>query len=112
MIDETCIQGCERSASITNLKGDTLFIEKTRGNYHSIYHEKRFLNTDIISDLPGMFSSFFIDLMETGTTTKTNVDKTALIQHFENIILGVPEADQELKRSIFPTTHAQYLKGI
>ncbi|RLD51696.1 MAG: U32 family peptidase, partial [Bacteroidetes bacterium] len=112
MIDETCIQGCERSASITNLKGDALFIEKTRGNYHSIYHEKRFLNTDIIRDLPGMFSSFFIDLMETSTTTKTGVDKKGLVQLFENLIDAIPEADQELKRSIFPTTHAQYVNGI
>ena len=112
MIDGSCIQGCEKYDSITNMKGDKLFIEKPRGNYQSIYHEKRFLNTDIIRDLPGMFSSFFIDLMETSTTTKMNVDKTALIQLFENLIDGIPEADQELKRSIFPTTHAQYVNGI
>jgi len=112
MSDETCIQECERSATITNLKGEELFIEKMIANYHAIYHEKRFLNTDIIKDLPGMFSSFFIDLRDIETTSKTVVDKTALIHLFENLIHGVPGAEQELKRSVFPTTHTQYLKGI
>jgi len=112
MIENTCIQDCERSASITNLKGEDLFIEKTRGNYHSIYHQKRFLNTDIINDLPGLFSSFFIDLRDIETTTSTGVDKTRLIQLFENLIQGIPEADQALKESINTTSHTQYIKGI
>lgn len=112
LLDNTCIQGCEKSASITNLKGEDLFIEKTRGNYHSIYHERRFLNTDIIKDLPGMFSSFFIDLRDMETTSKTVVDKTALVQLFQELIDGIPGAEQELKQTVFPTTHSQYLKGI
>ena len=112
IIDGSCIQGCERSASITNLKGEDLFIEKTRGNYHAIYHEENFLNTEIIKDLPGIFSSFFIDLRETGSNTKSELSKSELIQLFGNLIDEIPGSDQELKRSIFPTSHTQYVKGI
>jgi putative protease len=112
IIDGSCIQGCERSASITNLKGEDLFIEKTRGNYHSIYHKERFLNTEIIKDLPGMFSSFFIDLRETRSNTKSELGRSELIQLFGNLIDEIPGSDQELNHSIFPTSHTQYVKGI
>ncbi len=112
IVDGSCIQGCEKSASITNLKGEDLFIEKTRGNYHTIYHEEKFLNTEIIQDLPGMFSSFFIDLRVTGSKTKSEPGGSELIQLFRNLIDGIPGSNQELKRSIFPTSHAQYVKGI
>ncbi len=111
-LDESCIQGCEKSASITNLKGEDLLIEKTRGNYHTIYHNKRFLNTEIITDLPGKFSSFFIDLRDVGPKTGSKVDNTLLVQRFRELIDGIPGAEQVLKRSVFPTTHSQYLKGI
>jgi putative protease len=94
------------------LNGEDLFIEKTRGNYHSIYHEENFLNTEIIQDLPGIFSSFFIDLSETGSKTKSELSRSELIQLFGNLINGIPGSDQELKRAIFPTTHTQYVKGI
>ncbi len=112
MIDGSCIQGCEKSDTITNMKGETLYIEKTRGNYHTIYHEERFLNTEIIKDLPGMFSSFFIDLRETGSLTKSDMGRSDLIQLFEDLINGIPGSDQELKRAILPTTLTQYVKGI
>jgi len=41
-MDEECIQKCEKSSSITNLKNQRLLIKKTAGNYHSIYNNINF----------------------------------------------------------------------
>jgi len=57
-IDENCIGQCERSAAITNLKKISLLIKKTKGNHHTLYAAKHYLNTDIVSDMPG-FSPVF-----------------------------------------------------
>ncbi|MCI5163062.1 MAG: U32 family peptidase, partial [Candidatus Electrothrix sp. AX5] len=111
-IDTHCIQHCEKTSSIKNLKGRTLFIKKTQGNYHRIYNEVNFLNTDIVTDVPNLFSSFFIDLRNITTKTNREVDTATLIKLFGNYLNGDFDAAKSLKQSLHPTTDIQYKKGI
>jgi len=55
-IDTDCIQNCRKSSSIVNLKNVSFFLKKEKGNYHSIYNDKNYLNTDIVTDFPDIFS--------------------------------------------------------
>ncbi|MCD4729172.1 MAG: hypothetical protein K8R74_01130, partial [Bacteroidales bacterium] len=111
-IDNTCITQCDKSASITNLKKASFFIEKTKGSYNSIYNEANFLNTDIVIDVTDLFSGFFIDLRDVKTGTKTEMDKSGIIKLFENLLNGIPDSAKELNHIIHPSTKAQYKKGI
>ncbi len=111
-INEECIQRCNKSSSITNLKKVSLFIDKKRGNYHHIYNNNNFLNTDIVTDLPDIFSSFFIDLRDIKTETKIEMDKPGIINLFKNLLNGNPDSKSKLKQMIHPITNAQYRKGI
>nr|MBF0222983.1 U32 family peptidase [Desulfobulbaceae bacterium] len=111
-IDDSCILDCEKSVPITNVKKIPLIIEKSMGNLHSIYNEADFLNTDIVSDLPNRFSSFFIDLRGIKTGTKRELDKSKLIMLFERHINGDSKALDEIRKGIHPTTSSQYEKGI
>ena len=111
-IDEECIHKCNKSSSITNLNKAPLFIEKKRGNYHCIYNNKNFLSTDIVNDLPGVFSGFFIDLRDIETETKIDIDKPGIIKIFENFINGNPDSESKLKQIIRFSTNSQYKKGI
>ena len=111
-MDERCIQMCNKYASITNLKNISLFIEKTKGNYHSIYNDKNYLNTDIITDFPNFFSGFSIDLRNIKTNTTMGMDKTRIISLFKNLLDGNPDSESEIKEMIRPTTNIQYTKGI
>lgn len=111
-IDKTCIPQCVKTASITNLKKEKFFIEKTKGNYHNIYNDKKYLNTDIVTDVKDLFSGFFIDLREIKTETKTEMDKSCIIKLFENLLNRIPGSENELTQIIHPTTNAQYKKGI
>lgn len=111
-IDDACIQQCDKSASITNLKKDTFIIEKTKGNYHRIYNETNSLNTAIVTDVPALFSGFLIDLRDIRTATKTELDKPGIIQLFENLLDENPGSDVGLQQIIHPSTNTQYKKGI
>ena len=112
VMDDDCIQHCVKSSSITNLKKETFFIEKTRGNYHRIYNETNYLNTAVVTEVAELFSGFFIDLTELKTETKIEIDKPGVIQLFENLLNGDPASEKELRQVIHPTTDAQYHKGI
>lgn len=111
-MDESCMQMCEESASITNLKKQELLIKKTKGNYHSIYNSINFLNTDIVNDIPHVFSSFLIDLRDIKTKTQLKTDKTGMIRIFETLLNGDDDSKEQLKHLIHPSTHKQYKKGI
>jgi putative protease len=111
-IETNCIEKCLRSASITNIKEKTFLIEKTKGNYHTIYNAINFLNTDILTDLPNLFSSFFIDLRGIKTKTDIPADKAETIRLFQNSVDGNSDAIAELQHIISPSTNTQYLKGI
>ena len=110
--DQNCIQTCTKSSAITNLKGNALFIKKDRGDYHSIYNQYNFLNTDIVTDLPDMFSSFLIDLRNIKTETKLELDKIGTIRHFENFLKETSGSPREMTQLIHPTTKTQYQKGV
>jgi len=111
-MDESCISDCSRTASITNLKNTAFVIEKAKGNYNTIYNESNYLNTDIVSDMPGFFSGYLVDLRDVKTGTKTVMDKAGITSLFENLLNGIPDAKEDLKRAICPTTGGQYTKGI
>ena len=111
-IDATCISLCEKSATITNLKNDTIYLEKSKGNYHRIIRETNFLNTDIVNDFSDLFSGFLVDLREIKTATKTDVNKSGIIKQFENMLDGDLNSKAELLQMIQYTTNAQYKRGI
>jgi putative protease len=112
IIDNTCIQSCNKTANITNLKHVSYQIEKSPGNYHRVFSDTHFLNTKIVTDLPNVFSGFLIDLRAIKTQSKISMDKAQLVNGFESLIKGEPDADAKLHQAISPTTMAQYKKGI
>ena len=111
-IDDTCISHCEKLATITNFKNDTIYLEKSKGNYHRIFNEENFLNVDIVSDEAGLFSGFLIDLRDIKTGTQTDMNKSGVIMQFENLLTGNPDSKTELQEMIHPTTNTQYKRGI
>lgn len=112
IVDDKCIQRCEKSSSITNLKDISYFIDKEKGGYHTVYNETNFLNTDIVNDIPDVFSNFFIDLRDIKTNTKLGADKVEIIKLFEQHIKGNTESINALQQSISPSTNTQYSRGI
>ena len=111
-MEDSCIQNCEKSAIITNLKQEKFIIEKSRENYHRIFNETHCLNTDVVSEVPDLFSGFFIDLSDVKTETKMETDKLSVIKLFEYLIQGIPDSKKILNDMIYPSTNIQYEKGI
>lgn len=111
-IDEVCLQDCNKSASIKNLKEVSLLIDKQKGDYPCMYSHTHFLNTDISTDLPDIFSGFFIDLRDVKTKTKLEKDKGEIIQLFENLLNRIPGSRSKLQQNIRQTTNVQYQKGL
>lgn len=112
IVDDKCIQRCEKSASITNLKDVSYFIDKEKGGYHTVYNEADFLNTDIVRDIPGTFSSFFVDLRDVKTNTEIAISKSEMIKLFQLHLDGNTDSINELKQNIYPSTNSQYSRGI
>ena len=112
IVDDECTLACNRSSSITNLKGGALFVDKSKGCYHRIYNEHNFLNADIVTDLPDRFSSFFVDLTAVKTATKVAMDETCIIRIFEDLLNEKPGAREELEKAIYPSSNVQYQRGI
>lgn len=111
-VDNSCIETCEKYSSLTNFKKQTSIIEKSKGNYHRIFHETHFLNTDIITDIPDFFTGFMIDLRDIKTKTILELNKMEISMLFENHINGFANAKEEINKIIFPTTNKQYTTGI
>ena len=112
ILDGSCIRQCEKSSSITNIKQETSFIQKTKGNYHSVYNAANMLNTNIVSDMPGRFSSLFIDLREVQTQTTVHMGKIELTGLFDRFIGGESDLAQQIKQLVQPTNNTQYMNGI
>jgi putative protease len=112
IVDDKCVQRCEKSSSITNLKDISYFIDKEKGGYHTVYNETNFLNTNIAIDIPNMFDSFFVDLRHIKTNTRIGVDKSGIIQLFESHLNGDSGSINELQQNIYPSTNTQYQRGI
>jgi len=77
-----------------------------------MYSNTNFLNTDILTDLPDIFSSFFIDLRDVRTETKIEKDKAEIIRLFEYLLHKIPNSESMLKQNIQLTTNAQYQNGL
>ena len=85
-IDNGCMLSCDKSTSITNLKGVSFAIDKQKAGYPSIYNNDQFLNMEIIDDLSQLFDGFMIDLTNIGSGDKTSPDKAILIEQFEQLL--------------------------
>ena len=86
---------CDKSTSITNLKGVSFAIDKQKAGYPSIYNNDQFLNMEIINDLAQLFDGFMIDLTNIGSGDKVSPDKTVLIEQFEQL-LKIDENNENL----------------
>lgn len=114
-VDNSCIENCKQSSTITNLEKHMFFIEKSKGNYHRVYHETNFMNLDVIHNIPDLFSGFFIDLSDVKTKTQLNSDKLSIIKCFESFIMERSHSNETktmINQMIYPTTSNQYKKGI
>jgi len=111
-IDKECILECEKTSSITNLKNNTFLIQKKKENYHRIYNNINFLNTEIVTDIQDKFSSFFIDLRDIKTETKIDYNKLKIINLFENLLNKDLDSANKIKQIINPIINNQYIKGI
>ena len=85
-IDNGCMLSCDKSTSITNLKGVPFSIDKQKAGYPSIYNNDQFLNMEIINDLSKLYDGFMIDLTNIGAGDKKSPDKKALIKQFEALL--------------------------
>jgi putative protease len=87
-IDNGCMLSCDKSTSITNLKGISFAIDKQKAGYPSIYNKDQFLNTEIMQDLTQLFDGFMIDLTNIGAGDNESPDKALLIEQFELLLKG------------------------
>jgi len=123
-IDNGCMLSCDKSTSITNLKGVSFAIDKQLAGYPSIYNNDQFLNIDIINDLASLFDGFMIDLTNIGAGDKESPDKAVLIEQFEQL-LKKDEADvlgknseqqvqikEALNKLVPEQTNVQYYNGL
>jgi len=111
-IEDGCMLKCEKSTTITNVKGVSFAVDKQKGGYPSIYNNEQFLNVDIVNDLADLFDEFFIDLTDIGSGSKADPDKAQLITQFENMLNGDESAEQNLHQMVELSTRNQYSKGL
>lgn len=110
VMDEKCLTNCATSSEISNSKNQSSYITKSIGNYHEMYHETHYLNTQVINDYSNLFSEFMIDIRDIKTKTEINTHNQKLISAFKNHVEG--NSKDGLENVIHPTTCKQYLKGI
>jgi putative protease len=126
-IDNGCMLSCDKSTSITNLKGISFAIDKQKAGYPSIYNKDQFLNTEIMQDLSQLFDGFMIDLTNIGAGDKESPDKTMLIKQFEQLLnhdksvsvgysneLSAEQvnAQEKLNDLVPDSTNVQYYNGL
>jgi len=111
-IDNGCMLSCDKSTSITNLKGDNFAIDKQKAGYPNIYNQDQFLNMEIINDLADLYDGFMIDLTNIGAGDKTSPDKAELVKHFEKVLAGRDEAIEVINNLVPESTVSQYHAGL
>jgi putative protease len=119
-IDNGCMLSCDKSTTITNLKGEDFAIDKQKAGYPSIYNKDQFLNTEIIDDLSDLFDGFMIDLTNIGSGDKAMPDKTLLVQQFEQLlkeqqdkkVCNSDEVSQVIHNLVPESTISQYYQGL
>jgi putative protease len=112
LMDKTCLTDCEKSSFITNLKNQTSFVVKTKGNHHELYNETHYLNTSIVTDIPNLFCNYMVDLRDIKTQTQISEPKSRLIGLFKNLLLNRPATQEAIEQAISPSCNNQYKKGI
>jgi len=111
-IEDGCMLKCEKSTTITNVKGVQFAVDKQKGGYPSIYNHEQFLNLNAVNDFTHLFDEFFIDLSNIGMGSKATADKSQLLTKFESLINGQLEVSQELMDMVPISTRAQYKQGL
>lgn len=111
-IDAACLGQCQRSAVLKPVGKEPVLIKKRKGHHHALYHQVHCLNTDIVTEVPDLFSGFCVDLRDIRTETVTEYDQGELIRLFTEHLAGDMSATMKLKQEICPTTNRQYAKGI
>ena len=117
-IDNGCMLSCDKSTSITNLKGDSFAIDKQKAGYPSIYNQDQFMNMEIIDDLADVFDDFMIDLTNIGAGDKKSPDKAQLIRQFEQLLSITDESydasnvKDALNVMVPESTNIQYHNGL
>jgi len=111
-IDNGCMLSCDKSTSITNLKGVSFAIDKQKAGYPSIYNQDQFLNTEIIEDLSDLFDGFMIDLTNIGSGNKQMPEKALLITQFEELLKGNATVSETLDIMVPESTVSQYHTGL
>jgi len=111
-IDNGCMLSCDKSTSITNLKGENFAIDKQKAGYPSIYNQDQFLNMEIINDLADLYDGFMIDLTNIGAGDKPSPDKAELIRNFEKVLSGQDEAIETINNLVVASTASQYHTGL
>ncbi|MBL4941441.1 MAG: U32 family peptidase [Colwellia sp.] len=115
-IDNGCMLSCDKSTTITNLKGDNFAIDKQKAGYPSIYNQDPFLNMAIINDLSDLFDGFMIDLTNIGAGDKSMPDKAALISQFEQLLIvgntGQSDVVKTINNLVPESTDSQYYNGL
>ena len=124
-IDNGCMLSCDKSTTITNLKGVSFAIDKQKAGYPSIYNQDQFLNMEIIEDLSDLFDGFMIDLTNIGTGDRQAPDKALLISQFEELLAYKKPTDesknpidshssakQQLNKLVPESTNIQYHNGL
>jgi putative protease len=111
-IDASCMLSCTKETTVTNVKGISFAIDKQKGGYPSIYNHEQFLNMDIVTDYADKFDEFFIDLTDIGSGDKDKLDKAVLLEHFQNLISGQTQAQDQLNQMVKIQTRQQYVEGL
>lgn len=111
-IEDGCMLKCEKSTTITNVKGFSFAVDKQKGGYPSIYNDEQFLNLDVVEEFSGLFDEFFIDLTDIGAGSKTQLDKAQLLEFFTTLIAGDTDVKVQLEQMVTLSTQAQYTQGL
>ena len=111
-IDNGCMLSCDKSTTITNLKGVSFAIDKQKAGYPSIYNQDQFLNMQVINDLADLFDGFLIDLTKIGAGDNLSPDKLALISQFEQLLAGDSKVEVTLNAMVTESTMSQYHTGL
>lgn len=111
-IDADCLRSCHKTSSLTNLNAERLSVEKIKGDYHNLYSHNHFLNTDIVTELPDVFSSFLVDLRDVRAENNRELDRSRIVACFAALLKGKPDSEQALKQMLPSATNAQYINGL
>ncbi len=112
VMDSTCLSSCAKNSEITNIHDEDFIINKRSGEYNSIYSDKNFLNTEIVSDFPQRFFSFMVDLSDIKTKVEKDLAKKEQINLFKKFLARSGEEPHLVHNKFCNTTNVQYVRGI